>query len=92
MWENLKRTDTVSLYQAACMRSVTAAVFLTAGRCPVDGQQADAEADRAMAWLKQAVAAGYKNAAHLKRDKDLDALRDRTDFAQLVTTLEGTGD
>jgi hypothetical protein len=45
-----------------------------------------------MAWLKQAVAAGYKNTAHLKQDKDLDALRDRTDFTTLVTTLAGTRD
>ena len=30
-----------------------------------------------MAWLKQAVAAGYNDAATIKKDKDLDVLRDR---------------
>ena len=40
-----------------------------------------------MAWLKQAVAAGYKDAAHMERDKDLDALRDREDFKKLLAEL-----
>ena len=41
-----------------------------------------------MAWLKQAVAAGYKNVEHMRKDKDLDALRDRDDFRQLLAELE----
>jgi hypothetical protein len=45
-----------------------------------------------MTWLKQAVAAGYKNAAQLKQDRNLDALRNRADFTKLVTELEGTRD
>jgi hypothetical protein len=92
MWESLKRTDADSLYNAARMRAVTAAVFRTADRSPTGGKQADAEADRALAWLKQAVAAGYKNAARLKQDRDLDALRDRADFTKLVAMLGGTRD
>jgi serine/threonine protein kinase len=92
MWENLKRTDADSLYNAACMRAVTAAVLRAADRSPEGGERADAEADRAVAWLTQAIAAGYKNAAHLKQDKDLDALRDRADFTKLVTMLEGIRD
>jgi serine/threonine protein kinase/tetratricopeptide (TPR) repeat protein len=88
MWENMKRTDADSLYDAACMRAVTAAVLRAADQSPAGGRQADVEAERAMAWLKQAVAAGYHNATHLMRDKDLDALRDRADFRQLVTALQ----
>jgi hypothetical protein len=53
--------------------------------------QAEAEVDRAMAWLTQAVGAGYKSAAQLKQDKDLNALRDRGDFTKLVKKLEGMG-
>jgi serine/threonine protein kinase/tetratricopeptide (TPR) repeat protein len=98
MWEDLKRTDTHSLYNAACMRAVTAAVLratdgnsvLPAGtdlRSVLRASEADAEADRAMAWLKEAVAAGFTNAAYLMRDKDLDALRDRADFTKLVAAL-----
>jgi non-specific serine/threonine protein kinase/serine/threonine-protein kinase len=92
MWENLKRTDADSLYNAACMRAVTAAVFRAAEKSCVDSKQADVEADRALAWLERAVAAGYKDAAHIKQDKDLDALRDRPDFTKLVTILEGSRD
>jgi serine/threonine protein kinase/tetratricopeptide (TPR) repeat protein len=92
MWENLKRTEADSLYQAACMRAVTAAVFRADDESPEGSQQADAEADRAMAWLKQAVAAGFNNAARLKQDRDLDALRDRADFAELLAKVEGIRD
>jgi serine/threonine protein kinase len=88
MWENLKRTDAGSLYNAACMRAVTAAVIRGADTSPEGGRQADAEADQAMDWLKQAVAAGYNNAAHIKQDRDLDALRDQADFTKLVTVLQ----
>ena len=60
MWENLKRTDPDSIYMAACMRAVTAAV-LRAEDSPEAVKPAAGEADRAMAWLKQSVAAGFKN-------------------------------
>jgi len=88
MWEGLKRADAASLYNAACNRAVTAAV-IRAGD-PSDGAAKDAadEADRAMDWLKQAVAAGCKNAAHIKQDTDLDTLRTREDFKQLIAELE----
>src|SRR5262249_32535034 len=92
MWEGLKRTDADSLYDAACMRAVTAAVLREADRSPEGARQADAEARRAGAWLRRAVAAGYRNAAHMKQDRDLDALRDRADFTEIVGALEGTRD
>jgi tetratricopeptide (TPR) repeat protein len=87
MWEKLNRADANSLYDAACMRAVTAAVLkLTPGADAT--RLAKEEADRAIAWLKRAVAAGYKDAAHMKQDKDLDALRDREDFKKLLAELE----
>ena len=89
MWEKLKRTDSGSLYDAACMRAVTAAVIKKALKTPgADANRlAKEEADRAMAWLKQAVAAGFKDAAHLMQNKDLDVLRDLQDFKELVAKL-----
>jgi hypothetical protein len=48
----------------------------------------EAEADRAMAWMQQAVSTGYKKVAMLKKDEDLDALRDRADFRKLLADLE----
>jgi hypothetical protein len=84
MWEKLNRTDAGSLYNAACNRAVTAEVL-------TGTKQADAEAEQAMAWLKKAVAAGYKDAAHMQKDKDLDALRHRDDFKKLMAELAAGG-
>jgi hypothetical protein len=88
MWEGLKQTDADDLYNAACFRAVTAAVLRAADQSSEGGRQADAEADRAMAWLRQAVAAGYNNAANMQQDQDLDALRDRPDFTKLLTKVQ----
>jgi hypothetical protein len=39
--------------------------------------------------LRDAVAKGYKDAAHMKKDSDLDPLRKRDDFQKLLAELEG---
>jgi serine/threonine protein kinase/tetratricopeptide (TPR) repeat protein len=89
MYEKLKRTESENLYEAAGMRAVTAAVIRgTDSKSVLRAKEATAEADRAMAWLNQAVAAGYKDTAHMKEDKDLDALRDREDFQKLLAELK----
>jgi serine/threonine-protein kinase len=89
-WEKLKRTDEVSLLFAACMRAVTAAVVREDSKTPESEvtRLCKEEADRAIAWLKQAVAAGWNDAATIKLDKDFDALREREDFKRLITELE----
>jgi hypothetical protein len=56
MWEKLKRTDPDCLYKAASFRAVTAAALRAADK------SASAAHDRAMAWLKQAVA-GYSQSS-----------------------------
>jgi tetratricopeptide (TPR) repeat protein len=45
-------------------------------------------ADRAIELLRKAAQAGYQNAAHMRKDTDLDALRQREDFKKLVAELE----
>jgi serine/threonine protein kinase/tetratricopeptide (TPR) repeat protein len=82
-WEALKRPDPDSLSQAACFRAVCAAVISEKDRTPGGETKAKEQADRAMIWLKQAVAAGYKN-SQLAKNADLDALRDRDDFKKLM--------
>jgi serine/threonine protein kinase/tetratricopeptide (TPR) repeat protein len=89
IWEKQERTDAASLYQAACCRAVTAKVLRATDSSPATVHQADQEADRAIAWLKQAVAAGYKDVTKLDEDEDLEALRDRADFQKLLAELEG---
>src|SRR5262249_46579548 len=80
-WEKLGRTDAASLYDAACFRAVTAGLLAD------DPPAASAEADRAMDWLRKAVAAGYRNHAQLASDEDLAALRGRADFRALVRSM-----
>jgi hypothetical protein len=48
----------------------------------------DKQADLAMDWLQKAVAAGFKDAARLGKETELDALRDREDFKKLHGELE----
>jgi len=86
MWEQLGRTDFNSLYNAACYRAVSAAVLRATAK-PASPAN-DAEADRAMVLLEQAVAAGYKDAAHMRKDKDLDSVRNRDDFKKLIGELD----
>ena len=86
-WENLSVSDAQSLYDAARFRAVTAAALRAADQSPAGYVQAEAEADRAMARLERAVAAGYPHAAWMAEDHDLDALRHRADFKGLLARL-----
>jgi predicted Zn-dependent protease len=45
-------------------------------------------ADTAMVMLQKAVKAGWKNASHMKKDSDLEPLREREDFKKLLAELE----
>ncbi len=44
--------------------------------------------DQAMAMLRDAIAKGYKDAAPLRTDKELDPIREREDFKKVVAELE----
>jgi hypothetical protein len=90
MWEKLTRRDADSLYNAACFRAVTAAVV---GQSPsADAPRlAKDEADRAMMWLRHAVAAGFNNMPHLLNDSDLAPLRGRADYADLLWEFADRG-
>jgi tetratricopeptide (TPR) repeat protein len=81
------------LYDAACAHALCAAAAMQA-KDPVAGAVPKAPgseqlAEEALTLLQQAVAKGFKNAAaHMKQDKDLDALRARVDFQKLLAKLE----
>jgi hypothetical protein len=86
-WEKLNRPDAESLYHAGCFRSVTAEVQSKTPGADA-ARLAKEDADRAMAWLTKAVAAGWKETAHMKIDVTLDPLRNRKDFKKLMADLE----
>jgi tetratricopeptide (TPR) repeat protein len=76
------------LYDAACAYALCAGAAKQA-KSPVDGAPLPEKlAEEALALLKQAVAKGFKNSAHMKQDKDLDALRARVEFQKLLAKLE----
>jgi hemoglobin len=68
------------------------ALYNLAGACAIaaggGGASAERRADRAVALLRQAVAKGYKDVAHLRTDADWDPLRRRADFQTLLRELE----
>jgi hypothetical protein len=82
--EKLDFSDPNNLYNAGCIHAIAASAF-RATENPADAAR---EADRAMERLKQAIAAGCRDAGHLKNDTDLDSLRGRDDFKKLVAELE----
>jgi eukaryotic-like serine/threonine-protein kinase len=86
-WEKLNRTGADSLYMSACFHAIYGNAIRATAKSASNSPEADAESDRAMALLKQAVAAGYQDVASINKDKDLDSLRGRDDFKKLVAGL-----
>jgi tetratricopeptide (TPR) repeat protein len=88
--ESVKLTAGWQLYDAACFRALCAAALLEDPKTPAAhaARLAREQADLAMTWLHKAVAAGNRNVLHMKKDADLDALREREDFKKLIAELE----
>jgi serine/threonine protein kinase len=77
--------EPLQLYKAACLYALCAASAREAKNAAAGPEQL---CDEAMELLKRAVAKGFKNTAQMKQDRDLDALREREDFKQLVAEQE----
>src|SRR5262245_7804842 len=75
--QQASKPTAVFLYDAACVHGMLAGKEKDSGR-------AETHAARAVALLRQAIAAGYKAAAHMKKDPDLDPRRPRADFKPLL--------
>jgi serine/threonine protein kinase/tetratricopeptide (TPR) repeat protein len=77
-------------YDAACALSQCVAIVSKHDKLD-DKQRKEAAqfyGDTAMRLLRDAVSKGYKDVAHMKKDTDLDPLRQREDFQKLVAELE----
>jgi hypothetical protein len=72
--------DTV--YDTACVCALCAAAARG------DKQRVERYAFQAVELLRRAVGKGYQNAAHMKKDPDLDSVRSREDFKRLISGLE----
>jgi eukaryotic-like serine/threonine-protein kinase len=84
--EGLASPGSTEIYDIACNQSLLSALARESGSglSDADGR---AEADKAMASLRRAVAAGWGQAAHMRVDTDLDPLRSRPDFGLLLLDL-----
>jgi tetratricopeptide (TPR) repeat protein len=69
------------LYNVACIYAL--ASRLTSG----EGSRSSTYAENAVESLRQAMARGYRDLAHLQKDPDLEGLRSREDFQQFVKDL-----
>lgn len=77
-----ENADGYLLYGAACVYALSAAAVGN------DSEQTERYAARAVELLGRAVAKGWKDAVHMKKDNDLDSLRQRKDFRKLLNELE----
>jgi hypothetical protein len=79
-------SDATALYNLACAESKLCDPALSdpAARTAVVSADRRAHADRAIAALRRAAAAGMRNADVWRRDPDLDPLRSRPDFQLLI--------
>jgi serine/threonine protein kinase len=80
-------------YYAACFLSLCAPIVAKHDELGAT-QRTDAVrfyGDAAMTLLRHAVDKGFLDVAHMKKDPDLDSLRQRDDFRTLVTELERMG-
>lgn len=73
-WEKQMRPTPDALVQAARLRAICSRLA---------GSKGD-DADRAVAWLNQALAAGYQNRRELETNRDFDALRTHPDFKKFL--------
>jgi hypothetical protein len=80
-------------YAAACFLS--RCIPIVAEHDELDAKRREAAAklygDAAMKLLREATSKGYTDVAHMKRDSDLDPLRQRDDFRKFLADLEGKG-
>jgi serine/threonine-protein kinase len=84
--ERLPTLELPDLYNLACGYAKLASIATSRGP-GMTAAAGRAEADRAMQWLRRAVAAGYRNVALMQGDHDLDPLRSRDDFQALMMDL-----
>ena len=74
------------LYNAACVYSLCAAA-IKPDPDPLTAEQSAARQQHiadALATLREAIAAGYKDFAHMQTDPDLTPLRDLPEFKELI--------
>jgi tetratricopeptide (TPR) repeat protein len=77
-------------YDAACALALCIPIVQKHEKLDAEKRKAAVQfyGDKAMEMLRLAVEKGWKNAAHMEKDSDLDPLRSRADFQKLLQELD----
>ena len=77
-------------YDAACALALCIPIVEKHEKLDAEKRKAAVQfyGDKAMEMLRLAVEKGWKNAAHMEKDSDLDPLRSRADFQKLLQELD----
>jgi serine/threonine protein kinase len=80
----------VDAYEAACMLALCVPIVEKDDKLDEAQRQAEKEfyAGQAIAMLRESVARGYRDAAHMKQDKYISAIHEHEDFKKVVAELE----
>jgi serine/threonine protein kinase len=81
-------------YEAACALGKCVGIVAKHAKLNENQRQAAARfyGDAAMRLLRDAVSKGFKDVRDMKKETDLDPLRQREDFRKLIAQLEGKGE
>ena len=89
--ENMPKSSPEQLFELATVYALLAASSPVAPDAPTeDAAELERFAGLAIDALRKAVESGYADVKSLKSNKQLDSLRERLDFQQLVASLEKT--
>jgi eukaryotic-like serine/threonine-protein kinase len=78
--------DPTGRYSLACSQARLAGAAISPGS-GLSAQEARVEADRAITMLRRAVAMGYRDVKNIRLNKNLDPIRSRADFQELLMDL-----
>jgi hypothetical protein len=85
--KKLAKPEPVNIYETACCYALICGTASEKGS-GLTTADADTAGEQAMATLRRAISAGYRDLANMRKDTDLDSLRKRPDFEQVLADLE----
>jgi tetratricopeptide (TPR) repeat protein/tRNA A-37 threonylcarbamoyl transferase component Bud32 len=87
LWEQLGRQNPEELYESACLYALLHGIAREkgSGLTPAEG---DAAGEKAMTTLRRALDAGHRSLTDLRKNTDLDSLRNRPEFQKMLAELE----
>ena len=92
LYTGIPPKDPEDLYFQACLKAMHSGLLRAdkpdSELSPTQLAERQRFADEATGLLKQAIEAGYRNPNHYKNDPALETLRSRTDFKELLQSLD----